>query len=421
MVVLDIVVSILENFITLSFPSLYIQEKWKPGKYVATIILMILSFLLNTLHYPFLMSVPIVILILYCVMNYGNKAYYAIFYSMFIFLILGVLAIVNITIESICIDQLKENLFTNQDIYPICVIVNKIVFLLIFLYFKRHKTFLNNLYVDRKFLFLFTILEILLFEFTMAFVSILVDQKIELYQSMSMLMLLICILFIIYTQFNILLNSSQNLREINIREVMYQYDEDRYQELQRTYQKNQALEHDMRNHLNLLYQMMHNQEWKQAITYIETMKGMIKSKEMIHTGRKVFDYLLEMKMTVMKDKNIKFIFDIKDNLDFINDTDLCILFANLLDNSIEAVHELIDNSIILKVSRNHDFISIYLRNMYSLSNIKKNQKVFPTTKEDHYHHGLGIKNIESIVRKYHGEIDIEVNDMYETIIIFDVM
>lgn len=208
MVILDIVVSILENFITLSFPALYIQEKWKPGKYVVTIILTILSFLLNTLHYPFLMSVPIVILILYCVMNYGNKAYYAIFYSMFIFLILGVLAIVNITIESICIDQLKENLFTNQDIYPVCVIMNKIVFLLIFLYFKRHKTFLNNLYVDRKFLFVFTILEILLFEFTMAFVSILVDQKIELYQSMSMLMLLICILFIIYTQFNILLNSS---------------------------------------------------------------------------------------------------------------------------------------------------------------------------------------------------------------------
>lgn len=59
--------------------------------------------------------------------------------------------------------------------------------------------------------------------------------------------------------------------------------------------------------------------------------------------------------------------------------------------------------------------------MYSLSNIKKNQKVFPTTKEDHCHHGLGIKNIEYIVQKYHGEIDIEVSDMYETIIIFDVM
>lgn len=44
--------------------------------------------------------------------------------------------------------------------------------------------------------------------------------------------------------------------------------------------------------------------------------------------------------------------------------------------------------------------------LYLCNVCKENQKAFSTAKEDHCHHG---------------EIKIEINDMYETIIIFDVM
>lgn len=92
----------------------------------------------------------------------------------------------------------------------------------------------------------------------------------------------------------------------------------------------------------------------------------------------------------------------------IENSDLCIILGNALDNAIEAVKSLQDKRrrihLLMKYIQGN--LLIQIKNPY-IEKKKKRNFTLTTTKENILLHGFGLKSIEKSVRKYDGSIDID--------------
>ena len=83
--------------------------------------------------------------------------------------------------------------------------------------------------------------------------------------------------------------------------------------------------------------------------------------------------------------------------------DLCILIANLIRNAVEAVEKMQNGEIWIEVSQGEHYLLFSIRNTFVGKLLADPEGVFITSKKDKGSHGYGLKNIISIVEKYHGK------------------
>ena len=100
-----------------------------------------------------------------------------------------------------------------------------------------------------------------------------------------------------------------------------------------------------------------------------------------------------------------------DNIS-ITDFDICRIFINLLDNSINALKNYNDNDKIIFISCKKDNNNIYIKceNKFSENNkkFKKNSEL----------HGYGLKIVKDIAQKYDGDLIIDIQDStYKTLVV----
>lgn len=92
------------------------------------------------------------------------------------------------------------------------------------------------------------------------------------------------------------------------------------------------------------------------------------------------------------------------NLDFIDRMDLYVLLGNALDNAIEAVERVPDERqriIQLQISRVNDFVNIRIENSFA-GELDWDGNLPRTTKADKESHGIGLRSIRNIAKKYGG-------------------
>ncbi|MBQ6730536.1 MAG: sensor histidine kinase, partial [Bacilli bacterium] len=100
------------------------------------------------------------------------------------------------------------------------------------------------------------------------------------------------------------------------------------------------------------------------------------------------------------------------DLAFISNGDMYSLFGNILDNAIEAVREVKEESkrvIALNIHTINDFVVIKIDNYYE-GTLQFNEGLPMTSKSDKTSHGFGLKSVRLIVNKYDGEINLETEN-----------
>lgn len=115
--------------------------------------------------------------------------------------------------------------------------------------------------------------------------------------------------------------------------------------------------------------------------------------------------------------NISFRADIRNNVcNFLKENDMTSLFCNLLDNAIESAAQMQDSFLELSISERAgtNFTIVTLTNSCRKNPFSGHKKVLKTTKSDARHHGYGIKIIEKVVKKYHGEIQVYYSEETHT-------
>lgn len=139
------------------------------------------------------------------------------------------------------------------------------------------------------------------------------------------------------------------------------------------------------------------------------------------TGNKALDVILTEKSLLGTQKNINFniIADGKC-LSFINPPDIYSLFGNAIENAIEALSNVEEDkkTISLMIKQVNKIVIIHLENYYQ-SDIKIENGLPKTKKDDENYHGFGMLSMKEIVEKYHGNLTFEIdNNIFKLNIIF---
>lgn len=169
--------------------------------------------------------------------------------------------------------------------------------------------------------------------------------------------------------------------------------------------------HDLKHHIIAL-RAEENQQKREA--YLDQMEEEIRNYEAQNkTGNKVLDTLLTSKNLFCMKNHISMTSVVDGTLfDFMDVMDICSIFGNALDNAIECEKKIKDREkrlIHVSAFSQRNFLIIRFEN-YCENDLKFDAELPTTTKEDSQFHGYGLKSLRYTVRKYGGEVDINVQD-----------
>jgi len=169
--------------------------------------------------------------------------------------------------------------------------------------------------------------------------------------------------------------------------------------------------HDLKHQVNALRQEVDPVKREQWINSLEEELELYNIN--FNTGSRVLDTILATKELQCKQHDINITFIVNGNpLSFMSDSDIVSIFSNALDNAIEAVSQILNpeqRMIHLEVSEKRRFVYIFCEN-YINHDVKMKNGVPVSTKKDKSLHGFGVKSIKYAVKKYSGNVILDVND-----------
>ncbi len=161
--------------------------------------------------------------------------------------------------------------------------------------------------------------------------------------------------------------------------------------------------HDLKHQLLAIKDKTDDAEYKSMMEMIDSYGAEIK------TNNEVLDVVFQEKNFQCRKLGIQFTCIIDGAaLNFMETTDLYVLFGNLIDNCIEAVSRLPkeENKIIqVTVRRDKGFVIVSTENSYQ-GELKWADGRLRTSKADKSNHGFGLLSIERIIKRYNGRYSI---------------
>lgn len=184
-----------------------------------------------------------------------------------------------------------------------------------------------------------------------------------------------------------------------------------YHKLEEFNKETRAIKHDMRNHMIIIRSLAQQGELHKLEQYIAEMENTTKRLDcMIHTGHSIVDVILNDKLQIAKEKNIQMEYEVKLSKQLgLDDMDLCVIFANSLDNAIEACERVEDGRvkrIQIKAVCDRGYLFYNIKNTANGRVEIDHKKEIPTNKKDSINHGFGLANIKKSVQKNNGNINI---------------
>ncbi len=174
-----------------------------------------------------------------------------------------------------------------------------------------------------------------------------------------------------------------------------------------------ALKHDMKNHIIALQLLLQKKDFEKACKYLDFMQDfMANPSEYIATGNESVDGLLNYKL--QRANEILNVVEARVNIPeklMLHSFDLNVVLGNLLDNAIEAAVQTEEKELKMTIKLEKGILFIHIHN--SCLGIKNGRlKRLETTKEDALNHGIGLGNVQRIIEKYHGDMDLICENGY---------
>ena len=167
-------------------------------------------------------------------------------------------------------------------------------------------------------------------------------------------------------------------------------------EAQARYEQTKSFRHDIKNHLSVLDGLLRSGKPEEGREYLKGLEAVSEALSFPYqTGNPVVDILLGEKLGLAKEiaAEVSLVLPKPCGID---DFDLCVLFANALDNAIAACRANDGaNAIRISGKRQGDFY------MLTFENTCSGEPLPPA--------GTGLSNIKAVAEKYHGALLAEKN------------
>lgn len=193
-----------------------------------------------------------------------------------------------------------------------------------------------------------------------------------------------------------------------------------YKTLNEKYEHSRIMNHDFREHLNVLKTLI-SEDIQKAQEYVGKIeKECEDSKIEKYSDNNILNILLIRKKKECEENGIKLnITSTNPKLDFIDGMDTVAIFSNLINNAIEACSD---------SARKDIFIDLYtVNNAFSVIKVENYADKEPIVvegmlrsgKDDGNSHGIGIKSINNSLSKYDGKMSWsydKAKGMFRTVI-----
>lgn len=200
-------------------------------------------------------------------------------------------------------------------------------------------------------------------------------------------------------------------------QVLYQEQiarqEQHYETLVEQIDHTRKARHDLRHHITALRQMLLGNQIQEALDYLGQYEGTLNlSEKMVFSSHYKVDVILRYFYTMARENNISISMyvPLPEQL-YIVETDLCVVFANLLENAVESCKKSTakDRCIRLKTMLQRSQIVISMENTMGVCPITGANGFMSAKKAGRK--GIGLSSIQNIAKKYGGDARFEtVND-----------
>lgn len=158
--------------------------------------------------------------------------------------------------------------------------------------------------------------------------------------------------------------------------------------------------------------------------YADSINMLKNGKVTANTGNLCIDNIINYKAAIAEQKGIEIETELMIACDVaLNAPDIYSLLGNLLDNAIEAAEQLDEGMRRLKVKIKADDSNmlIIVENPYK-GRLQRENGRYVSTKADGQRHGIGLKIVEDIAAKYHGEVQIQDAEQFFVVktLLYDV-
>lgn len=206
---------------------------------------------------------------------------------------------------------------------------------------------------------------------------------------------------------------SQNKKlraELEIRkkqsEMQYRY----YEKVEQRYRSSRKMVHDMRNHLQAI-EALKEQDAAQGKEYVRSMHQMLDALGIVnYTENRMLNIILNDKAEEAKKSGIEMEIRIGEiRLEHIRDMDMTTIFANLLDNALEAAQQAEGTRTIqVQADAFHDFTAVKIRNSMPCDSTAGTSALPPEHQAGKNHMGIGLDNVRHTLEAYGGGMMTEI-------------
>lgn len=191
-----------------------------------------------------------------------------------------------------------------------------------------------------------------------------------------------------------------------------------YEGIKSQYEETQKIVHDFKKHIQVLESLDSNQAQLKENYIHELINSINSTQQQFKCDDEIVCTIIGEKIKECEQENIALELNLQDiKFDFMERIEVTSLFANLLDNAIEACRESKKDKkeIYLRIHTFKDYTVIRLRNTIgSLPIIREGN--LQSTKAGHL--GMGMTNLSNLANKYCGNVDFNYSeDYFETKII----
>ena len=203
-------------------------------------------------------------------------------------------------------------------------------------------------------------------------------------------------------------NSPKTVLSLAIMIVVYQ---EQMHIMQQDQKKLDSLRHDMKNHMYLLQTYLNEGRYDKAQEYVNKMSEHLQTEhKYVNTGNLELDMILNHKLAKAEAMSCQIQSQIVIPCQLpVDGYDWNVLFGNLLDNAIEAMEQIKDRFLEIRIQYDRGILGIQVKNTFDGKVNKQGERLL-TRKKQQALHGIGMQNISDVVDKYGGWKSINIDE-----------
>ena len=325
-------------------------------------------------------------------LNYGNNYYSRIYITLLIFIFTNMLYITMLAISKPYGDR-------GMEFYYTVLLFSRFLMIFVYIGFIKFKKMLDNLFElqKRSFFIVITPLISLFIIYNMAS-----TMQITIWLIVDIIGICIINVIMFYT-FEYINTIEAKKREDELIKQQNIYYNRQFELMRESNEKLHALRHDLKNHM--MYIQSRTENDGNITDYKDKLDSMLGKNEYAKSGNLLIDSILNFKINEAVEKGFacKLKLIVPDVIN-IKETDLVILFGNMIDNSIE---HCLESEKEIKLAVKYEYGILYIDSSNASQKITIVNGKIITSKSDKDNHGMGLKNIARVVEKYNGEFLIE--------------